>query len=373
MSEFVCLPSDPRIRVADGGRRCTVRFEHIAGGDSGLPPHEAFKLAWDYCVARHGEWGPDNCRWFVLNYHVPRGGDESIGAIGFKMAAAEPRDGQVSGGPFAPWEDLSTMRIDLQAAMRMLRSLEYSCTVTVGGGSGGLAQTVNICPRCGGWKPITMTPAFWSGREERRGHRPDCELNRRLMAHDGAVAERFAPAKDIGKVADAAAGEMAALTRHIERLELDNRILRDRVEKLAVEKLEIVRGQFTQICSYCGFEAPPPNGWSELQAHIRTCEKHPMRALEAEVERMKVTCLPDAMVLRARRIYALLMASEAMEAEVRMDIAVTKSPRSDRMLAYRDQLYAARQDADRAMHELGIGYHQIFGPGTPLNVPVSGS
>jgi predicted RNase H-like nuclease (RuvC/YqgF family) len=40
--------------------------------------------------------------------------------------------------------------------------------------------------------------------------------------------------------------------------------------------LDVVRGQFTQICSYCGEEMHQPNGWNELQAHIKMCPKHPL-------------------------------------------------------------------------------------------------
>src|SRR5258708_7412781 len=43
-------------------------------------------------------------------------------------------------------------------------------------------------------------------------------------------------------------------------------------------------------CVYCGEAYPPgtPNhGADVLTAHVRTCAKHPMRAAEAEVERLR--------------------------------------------------------------------------------------
>lgn len=48
-----------------------------------------------------------------------------------------------------------------------------------------------------------------------------------------------------------------------EKDELEDRILR------------IVRGDFAQICSYCGWESKG-SGWEELQEHIKTCSKHPL-------------------------------------------------------------------------------------------------
>lgn len=41
----------------------------------------------------------------------------------------------------------------------------------------------------------------------------------------------------------------------------------------------------TLICAYCGTAYPegtPPHGASVLTEHIRVCEKHPMRKLEAD-------------------------------------------------------------------------------------------
>ncbi len=65
-------------------------------------------------------------------------------------------------------------------------------------------------------------------------------------------------------------------------------------------------------CVYCGEAYPPgtPNhGADALTAHVRTCLKHPLRAAEAEVERLRgiveealghVRDVDDAMALRTR-------------------------------------------------------------------------
>jgi hypothetical protein len=62
--------------------------------------------------------------------------------------------------------------------------------------------------------------------------------------------------------------------------------LRQQLSEVEAMKLEIVRGNFGQICSYCGDNKE--RSWGELQEHIRVCPKHPLaEALRqlSEVER----------------------------------------------------------------------------------------
>jgi hypothetical protein len=47
-----------------------------------------------------------------------------------------------------------------------------------------------------------------------------------------------------------------------------------RLSEVEAMKLEIVRGNFGQICSYCGDNKE--RSWGELQEHIRVCPKHPL-------------------------------------------------------------------------------------------------
>lgn len=46
--------------------------------------------------------------------------------------------------------------------------------------------------------------------------------------------------------------------------------------------LRVVRGEFGQICSYCGWEGKDGgSSWDELQAHVKVCPSHPLREAEA--------------------------------------------------------------------------------------------
>ena len=63
--------------------------------------------------------------------------------------------------------------------------------------------------------------------------------------------------------------------------------LRERVRELEDRLLDVVRGNFTQICSFCGFEAKSPNGWAELQEHIHSCPVHPLAISRAQNSRLK--------------------------------------------------------------------------------------
>jgi len=49
------------------------------------------------------------------------------------------------------------------------------------------------------------------------------------------------------------------------------------------EATRIIKGNFTQICSYCGEEMLPPNGWNELQAHIQICPQHPLKKANEQI------------------------------------------------------------------------------------------
>lgn len=59
--------------------------------------------------------------------------------------------------------------------------------------------------------------------------------------------------------------------------------------------LRVVRGDFGQICSYCGWESAQDGAsWEELQAHIHVCEKHPVSAFKQRAEQAEAKAREDA-------------------------------------------------------------------------------
>jgi hypothetical protein len=55
------------------------------------------------------------------------------------------------------------------------------------------------------------------------------------------------------------------------------------LEELQAQNLRIVRSDFGQICSYCGWETEPSGtSWHALQEHIQHCKKHPVYQLKKE-------------------------------------------------------------------------------------------
>lgn len=79
---------------------------------------------------------------------------------------------------------------------------------------------------------------------------------------------------------------LAQLREEVERLKakLDRSHLYRNSSYWQEKAMAVLRGEFTQCCSYCGFEAQPPNGWEELQKHIEECPEHPLPKLRARLE-----------------------------------------------------------------------------------------
>jgi len=81
-----------------------------------------------------------------------------------------------------------------------------------------------------------------------------------------------------------------------DKLEEINRCLREKDERISKLQIELeaerekvlraVRGEFTQVCSYCGWEAPPPSGWEKLEKHIQECPKHPLVKEREKVKKL---------------------------------------------------------------------------------------
>lgn len=64
--------------------------------------------------------------------------------------------------------------------------------------------------------------------------------------------------------------------------------LQEEFAQVTDQVLRVVRGEFAQICSYCGWEANRDGAtWEELQAHIQECKEHPIFKLKEELARYK--------------------------------------------------------------------------------------
>lgn len=75
---------------------------------------------------------------------------------------------------------------------------------------------------------------------------------------------------------------------------------------------------------------------------------------------------PEKMIESGRRIYACLSACASLEASAHVVLmrrktqGVGDSEEMKLLEECRKKAIAARQDADMAMHDLGIGYYQIY-------------
>ncbi len=60
----------------------------------------------------------------------------------------------------------------------------------------------------------------------------------------------------------------------------------DHEKALAEAVVRVVRGEFGQICSYCGWATEAGGGsWEDLQEHIEGCPKHPLADLRRKLDR----------------------------------------------------------------------------------------
>jgi hypothetical protein len=60
-----------------------------------------------------------------------------------------------------------------------------------------------------------------------------------------------------------------------------------KIEKLEEQNIRIVRREFGQICSYCGWETEASGAsWEALQEHIQHCKKHPVYLLSKKVGKL---------------------------------------------------------------------------------------
>jgi len=65
---------------------------------------------------------------------------------------------------------------------------------------------------------------------------------------------------------------------------IDN--LLSRLKELENQILRMIRGEFKQICCYCGWESQEGE-WGELETHIKECPFHPLGKAEARVKELE--------------------------------------------------------------------------------------
>lgn len=122
-------------------------------------------------------------------------------------------------------------------------------------------------------------------------------------------------------------------------------------EKLKAERDEarewcrrLQRDSQTLTCVYYGKEYPPgspAHGSEVLTQHIRACEKHPMRAAEAETQRLRVALAEARGLLDLMNIEVPVLKAELNTAK---DQVFTWAESSAR---YSEQLHDSKQDRDR--------------------------
>lgn len=85
------------------------------------------------------------------------------------------------------------------------------------------------------------------------------------------------------------------------QLEMDIEQLRATVTHL--QSIKTPDSAFT-YCAYCGFSVPIDEDGEEIARHIRTCDKHPMRAMELESD-VRLTKLRDTVTAQAEEMARL--------------------------------------------------------------------
>jgi len=65
------------------------------------------------------------------------------------------------------------------------------------------------------------------------------------------------------------------------------RTLLSRIKELEEQVLRMIRGDFKQICSYCGWESKMGD-WKALENHVREeCFSHPLRQANARIRELE--------------------------------------------------------------------------------------
>ncbi len=120
----------------------------------------------------------------------------------------------------------------------------------------------------------------------------------------------------------------------------------DEVERLTDQNLRILRKEFTQICSYCGFEFPAEGAysWEDLQAHIHVCPHHPVGKLRAERDMLKAQVEFDCSTHQCDKLFALAepyiqesIALAKERDELRESVTAYEKEANDTLTFYREK------------------------------------
>lgn len=75
---------------------------------------------------------------------------------------------------------------------------------------------------------------------------------------------------------------LVAIERHVKDREAATEIY-NRAYEAVMNSMDVKTGK--TYCAYCGAEYPLDDAAAQVSEHIKTCEKHPMRAVEAELRK----------------------------------------------------------------------------------------
>ena len=82
---------------------------------------------------------------------------------------------------------------------------------------------------------------------------------------------------------------------------------------------ELKQLKTSTYCAYCGHTEPIDGDGERIAEHIRTCEKHPMRAVEARVKELEQTLLQGVLQLKGMRDEVDRLLQEAEEFQKQME------------------------------------------------------
>lgn len=140
-------------------------------------------------------------------------------------------------------------------------------------------------------------------------------------------------------------------------------------ERLEDKVLRVARGNFAQICSYCGWESTD-GGWEELQNHIKICPEHPVSKLKAENERLTTALSGRTYCHDNEAVEARIAELEAERDQLKHEISCLTvhiiSGNEIRVLSASDLLDENEQlTADcKAMAEAVVTGHEGYIPGS---------